>query len=389
MSPLPPDPGSDDFGSEDLGPGDPVPRFIARTGLKPQFHFDTAAGRYLVLCFFGSTAHAESRALIDLLRGAHRRLFDDRRMAFFGITTDPGDVSAGRVADSLPGIRFFHDFDGAVSSLFGAVAQSGAETRRFTLVVDPALRVLARIPLDTAATHAARLAACLQSLPPVDDYAGTVLHAPVLILPNLFEPELCRDLIAHHQQFGGGDSGFMREVDGRTVGIIDHSFKRRADMLIENEALKGAILRRLVRRLNPELLRAFQFEATRIERYLIACYDSRSGGYFRPHRDNATRGTAHRQFAVTINLNAEDYEGGDLRFPEFGSRTYRVPTGGAIAFSCSLLHEALPVTSGRRYAVLPFLYDDARALVRRRNAVHVGAAAEDETGREPLREMPD
>ena len=36
-------------------------------------------------------------------------------------------------------------------------------------------------------------------------------------------------------------------------------------------------------------------------------------------------------------------------------------------FSCSLMHEALPVTRGRRYAVLPFLYDDSGAKLREAN----------------------
>ena len=36
-----------------------------------------------------------------------------------------------------------------------------------------------------------------------------------------------------------------------------------------------------------------------------------------------------RRFAVTINLNSEEYEGGDLMFPEFGRAVYRAPTGGA------------------------------------------------------------
>ena len=71
-----------------------------------------------------------------------------------------------------------------------------------------------------------------------------------------------------------------------------------------------------------------------------------------------------RKFACSINLNAEEFEGGDLRFPEFGSRTYRPPTGGAVIFSCSLLHEATPVTRGRRYAFLPFFYDEAGQIVR-------------------------
>jgi predicted 2-oxoglutarate/Fe(II)-dependent dioxygenase YbiX len=97
------------------------------------------------------------------------------------------------------------------------------------------------------------------------------------------------------------------------------------------------------------------------------CYDAEDGGYFRPHRDNTTAGTAHRRFAVSINLNAEDFEGGDLRLPAFGPRTYRPPTGGAVVFSCSLLHEATPVTAGTRYAFLPFLHDEAGETVREAN----------------------
>ena len=117
-------------------------------------------------------------------------------------------------------------------------------------------------------------------------------------------------------------------------------------------------------RLAPEIERAFAFAPTRMERYIVACYDSGPGGFFKPHRDNTTNATAHRRFAVTINLNAGEYDGGDLRFPEFGARTYRAPTGGAVVFSCSLLHEATPVTRGKRYAFLPFLYDDAAAAER-------------------------
>jgi len=75
---------------------------------------------------------------------------------------------------------------------------------------------------------------------------------------------------------------------------------------------------------------------------------------------------------ATLFLTApEEYEGGDLCFPEFGPQTYRAPTGGAVVFSCSLLHEARPVTKGRRYAFLPFLYDDAGAGLRERNLAFV------------------
>jgi predicted 2-oxoglutarate/Fe(II)-dependent dioxygenase YbiX len=101
-----------------------------------------------------------------------------------------------------------------------------------------------------------------------------------------------------------------------------------------------------------------------MERYLVACYDSSVSGFFGPHRDNTTPGTAHRRFACTINLNADAYDGGDLRFPEFGPKVCRGDTGAAVVFSCSLLHEVSPVTRGTRFAFLPFFYDEAAARIR-------------------------
>jgi predicted 2-oxoglutarate/Fe(II)-dependent dioxygenase YbiX len=80
-----------------------------------------------------------------------------------------------------------------------------------------------------------------------------------------------------------------------------------------------------------------------------------------------TKGTAHRRFAVSLHLNTGEYEGGYVRFPEFGRQLYIAPVGGAVVFSCSLLHEATPVTHGRRYMFLPFLYDDAAAKIRQQN----------------------
>jgi predicted 2-oxoglutarate/Fe(II)-dependent dioxygenase YbiX len=159
---------------------------------------------------------------------------------------------------------------------------------------------------------------------------------------------------------GGKESGFMRDVDGRTFKLMDRDHKVRRDWEIEDEKLKSGLQHRFLRRVVPELKKAFQFEATRMERCLVACYAAEEGGHFRAHRDNTTKGTAHRCFGVSVNLNAEDYEGGDLRLPEFGTQTYRPPSGGGLVFSCSLLHEATSVTRGRRYAFLPFLYGKVR-----------------------------
>ena len=90
----------------------------------------------------------------------------------------------------------------------------------------------------------------------------------------------------------------------------------------------------------------------------------------------------HEPFALQLPEHPRD--GGDLRFPEFGSRTYRPPTGGAVVFSCSLLHEATPVTRGRRYAFLPFFFDEAGEALRQANLKFLDAASGGTaTGNEP------
>jgi predicted 2-oxoglutarate/Fe(II)-dependent dioxygenase YbiX/peroxiredoxin len=354
--------------------GDPAPWFACRAASNPQFHFDTVAGRYVVLSFFGTAGHPASAAVLQHILTELRPLFDDTKLAFFGVSIDPRDESEGRVADLVPGIRYFFDFDRSVSEAYGAVdAKDGSEFafRGFTLVLDPFLRVIANLPLADPKQHNAMLGELLSALPPVDRHAAADVIAPILILPRVFELQFCEELIKLYEKQGGKESGFMREKDGKTVEVKDHGFKRRSDLVFEDapeyEDLRAAIRARFVRRVVPEIKKAYQFDVTRIERYIVACYDGGTGGFFRAHRDNTTKGTAHRRFACTVNLNAEDYEGGDLRFPEFGTRTYRAPTGGAVVFSCSLLHEATPVTKGRRYAFLPFLYDEAASKIREEN----------------------
>jgi len=347
-----------------LLPGDQAPWFHAPAlEGNPRYAFDTAAGRTMLLLFLGTgTAEITAGALDVVAR--HRARFDDASACFFGVTTDPRDVETGRIAQHLPGVRRFLDFDGAVSRQYGALDEA-SRYRPHWLLLDTTMRVAGRFAIDQGEMAVAALTK-LAAEP--DPYPA----APVLVVPRVLEPDMCRRLIAAYEADGGSDSGFMREENGITVGRIDYSHKRRSDYHIAEDDLREQVRARLRRFLMPQMLRAFQFEPTRIERWLVACYDSTDGGgHFRAHRDNTTKGTAHRKFACTINLNAGDYEGGDLAFPEFGPRTYRAPTGGAVIFSCSLLHEARPVTRGRRYAFLPFFYDEAGAALREANMGYV------------------
>ena len=47
-----------------LLPGDAAPTFECASSVNPRFQFDTVAGRYVVLSFFGSTKDAASQRFL-------------------------------------------------------------------------------------------------------------------------------------------------------------------------------------------------------------------------------------------------------------------------------------------------------------------------------------
>ena len=345
------------------GVGEPAPFFSAPTGTVERYHLDVSAGRWIVLMFLGSLGYQPS---VDGLTAAirDRDLFNDVDAAFFGVSIDPADTAERGIVDSEPGVRFFRDFDGAIGRLYGVADDNGMKPAVFLL--DPTLRVVMAESIEHADAVMARLKHELA--------AAQAIPAPVLIIPRVFEPDLCKILIDYFNEGESAPSGFTTEVDGRTVYRTNERFKRRRDVTITHDQMIAAVRERLENRLLPMVKRFFGWQATHIERYLICSYDAADAGFFMAHRDDVTRGTAHRKFAVSINLNAEDYDGGDLRFPEFGRSTYRPPTGGAAVFCCSMLHEATPVTRGQRYVVVPFLYDDDGARLREANLQYVGDA---------------
>lgn len=295
--------------------------------------------------------------------------FGGKDFVSFGVTTNPGDQALELVCRAFPKDRTFLDADLRIAGRYGLIPRGNAGADEAPsgrwFLLDPDMRVY-----DTGALgEIERLRHLLEGLPPPMKHAGaTEVFAPVLCLPRVLSGDFCKQLIEVYRTGQPEQSGFMKQVDGRTVRNFNPKFKRRQDVYIQDQSITAQLRSAIATRIVPAIHKVFQFEATLIERYIVAAYDADDGGFFRPHRDNTTAGTAHRRFAVTINLNAGDYDGGDLCFPEYGDRLYRAPTGGAVVFSCALLHEARPVTRGTRYATLPFLYDDAAALVRKANA---------------------
>jgi len=177
-------------------------------------------------------------------------------------------------------------------------------------------------------------------------------HPPVLVLPRMlsdadcgFLAEVWQRAVPEYPTDGFTNAGTRREAGDFKV-VHDGSYGRAAEYIVQDEALQRFIDARLRRRLLPEIKKAFQAANLQREGYRIAGYET--GGFINPHRDNSIPTNAKRRFTMTVNLNAGAYDGGELRFREYGEQLYAVERGTAIVWSASLLHEVLPVTKGRR-----------------------------------------
>ncbi|MEH2456677.1 2OG-Fe(II) oxygenase [Nostoc sp.] len=355
--------------------GDPIPWFTLPSTSNPTFHFNSVGGYRAILFFFGSSKNDYIRAIINDFCNRQQQLAF-YQVPFFGVSIDPDDNSLAELIQNKTYFKFLWDFELKVSFQYGVCQpsnQTGKELQYSPtiFILDENLRIINIFPLLATAQPCEQVFEFIKSLPAIPTDSLATRQAPVLFIPNLLDKSFCQYLINLYEADGGEDSGFMRQIDGKTVGVYDYEFKKRRDYLISDSQLLNQINDVIIRRVKPEIEKAFQFSITRFERHLIACYEPNENGFFNRHRDNTTKGTAHRRFAMSLNLNTGAYEGGYLRFPEYGLQLYSPNVGEAVIFSCSLLHEATPVTSGRRFVLLSFFYNDEDARLREENSKYV------------------
>ena len=313
--------------------------------------FDSFPGRAVVLAFVGSADDPGTGAALQTL-AAHRDLVEGGKAAFFAVVSEPGSNAWSALETRFPSVRFLWDGESLASS-FGV--------GRAWVVLDPMLRVIDFAPLED---HDRVLGRLDRTAAPSQGFGAC--PAPILTLADVLEPELCRHLVDCFECGGGKESGFMQDVEGRSIEQFDGEWKRRRDFALTDPRLIASIRARIGRRVSPEIRKAFQMAVTRIERDLVARYDAETGGHFGPHRDDTGLSVAHRRFAVSINLNA-DFDGGEISFPEYSPRTFKAAPGTAVVFSASILHQVSRVTRGRRYVFLTFLFDEDAERLRQTN----------------------
>lgn len=340
-----------------LEPGDFLPGFVLKDPLvRPVGIPRDLSGKAVVLLFFPSYS---APGVQQILKGfAERGAALAERADLYAVTNESLEKNAMAAAACKAPITFLSDADGRTTRAYGlATGQPVAfgMSHVCCFVADSNGRLLAADKQVGTPDHAAQVLALLEQHAggPSQEIRG---FAPLLMVPRAFDPAFCRELIEAYESGKKIVSGSLRDYpDGRQVHHVERKVKSRTDHFLEGpiaERARAYLRRRVV----PEIHKAFSFQATHFEHFKIACYTASEGGHFSPHRDNLTPAGAHRRFAMSINLNSEDYQGGTLRFPEYGPALYKPATGEAVVFSCSLLHEAMPVTEGTRYVLLSFLY---------------------------------
>ena len=224
--------------------------------------------------------------------------------------------------------------------------------RMRVIVLDPNQRIAATFDsraLPAAAEAMDALAAAVRADGGKDQIVLTPM-APVLVLPRVFEPEFCTQVIRLWEKGDHSDSG----VSSRYGNVNVSHLKRTEDYTVVEPMMQKAISDRLAYRIGPELTKVFAFDRQfAFDLHVVLSYSAEGKHFFGAHRDNGAPTTADRAFALSLNLN-DDFEGGELIFPEYAGIRVSPPAGGAAVFSCSILHQVLPVTRGRRFVLTTF-----------------------------------
>ena len=225
-----------------------------------------------------------------------------------------------------------------------------------TLVLDPGLRITSVFRDGDGHVQAEKLREAL-SVKGQRSAAMEVFNpAPVLIVPSVLNGRFCQRLRDYFETGPSRMGGTLDNISG-VDNQLKVSSKVRRDLNIGDEALKNEITGLLIRRLLPEIKRAYDFDVAGAGEFKIGRYDGVDEGHFKPHRDNIAPSVTWRRFALSLLLNdASEYDGGGMRFSEYSDHIYGANAGDAIVFSCSLLHEVMAVTRGSRYILLAFLY---------------------------------
>ncbi len=330
---------------------------------------DAHAGRVTLLLFATTTKSAGTKKRLAAF-AERQEAFDEAGVQVLVVTGDDPQHSAA-VLESLPRTFILVCDPGfATGKALGLQTPGLGTTFELgvpdwcALVLDEAGRIELLLDPGSGEEEASAAQAHCDARAAAEKPIVITRQPPVLVLPRLISREHCARLIEvwqGSQRFSGG----VANSEGQR-NQVDRSFKVREDIALGDlDAPAQELFAIFRKRLFPEIRKAYGFHVSRAETLRLGCYDAEAGGVFKAHRDDTAPAVRHRRFAMSLFLNSGDYEGGYLRFPEYGPQLYGPQAGSAVIFSCSLLHDVTPVTSGRRFGLFGFFHGEVEEAMRR------------------------
>jgi AhpC/TSA family len=304
-------------------PGDRIPEFILPD---PQVQlrnfYDVVSGRPTVLVLAANTARQDQWDEIKGYADA-QPLLAERDVDLIIVSND-GVESLAMVSKAIPAPAIWlADVKGAVNLALRRGA-SFELSGIVSFVLDSNQRVLAlKGPGAGHGPWALSVVRTLSSEAP-QILAGV---APVLILPRVLEEQICRRLLAELSAGAPADT----------------------PVPIRDATLAATVSRQMLRRVGPEVDKVFSFDDFNFEalalRYEDAATPEGRPGDLRREAADLEKG---RSFHLLLDLDAEAYRGGGVRFPEYGAHVYRPGTGGALVYAGGLMRELRAIEAGRR-----------------------------------------
>ena len=323
---------------------------------------DDVMGAPVVLVFdrrSSQSSHEDSAELVHAVTGLCERLNGIEATLFMISRRQGPEITALTGGEALP-FRLLSDPDGAVFRAYGIEA-THSPAPPASIVVDPNGRVVDIYEHQDVIEQTDRILACLRGMAARRPSGSLGAHPPVLVIPNAMDADMCRRLMeTWHNPVplweGDGQNSAGFNIEEGDFKVRNARYGNVVQYIVRDTGLTQVLDQEVLGRIVPQMEKAFGYRLSDREEYRIACYDVAEDGSLPAHRDNPTKTTQHRRFTVSVNLNNSSFEGGELTFRESSDHRYDVEEGTAIVWSCSLLHEVLPVTAGQRFILGTHLY---------------------------------
>lgn len=179
------------------------------------------------------------------------------------------------------------------------------------------------------------------------------------IYENVFDDEF----IEHF--FSKLDTSQYRDGTVGRTGNLNVKQKKRKDLYITNQSLLSELDEMVYSKVYTDIKDNFSDIKYR-ERWKVGKYIGTDECFYNLHRDNSDE-TVYRNTSMVIALSdPDDYEGGEFCIDSLNFKQ-KFKKGSCMVFKSSLYHYVKPITSGERYVLISFFFDDVGKEVKKQH----------------------